>query len=229
MAGTTLALISGLIASVLFPAMTASWQDRPRELALKRELVSDVAEASTNAVAGGNTFAYSTELEKTSKADRVQHLTRALNDWEVASSVIGSQIATYFGKTTLPRQWVAYQSAVSDYIEFTTQAHPSYDEGLASSLIEHFRSVRFDDPQHEQERKEIVAEQPADDGIVPAASADLDAVKEQKVDEAVSPASPELHRIAGLRLLGYERDQIASRILDEDAEGFSHGLWIFGD
>ena len=60
--GTALALISGLIASVLFPAMTRSWQDRPRELALKRELVTDISEASTNAISRGNTFAYRSEL-----------------------------------------------------------------------------------------------------------------------------------------------------------------------
>jgi len=35
-------------------------------------------------------------------------------------------------------------------------------------------------------------------------------------------------RLIGLRLLGYERDQIARRILAADAAGFSHGFWIFG-
>lgn len=208
-AGTALALISGLIASVLLPAMTASWQDRPRELALKRELVADVAEASTNAVAGGNSFAYSTELAKTPKAERIKHLTRALNDWEVASSVIGSQLATYFGESTLPLQWAAYQSAVSNYIEFTTQANPSYDAGLAGALIQHFRSVHFDDPRHEQEHKEILAE--------------------YKGKEAAILDGDDLNRIQGLRLLGYERDQLASRILEEDATGFSHGVWFIGD
>jgi hypothetical protein len=201
--GTALALISGLIASVLFPAMTRTWQDRPRELALKRDLVTDVSEAATAALSRGNIFAYKTELEKTSKAERIQNLTRELSDWEVASSAIGSQLATYFGKTTLPRQWMAYQSAVGAYIEFTSKANEKYHPELG--LIDHLKSVRYEEPELEQLRKEVAS---TPEGSLPGSS---------------------FNRIIGLDLLSAERDQIARRILAEDAAGFSHGFSIFGD
>jgi len=256
--GTALALISGLIASVLFPAMTRSWQDRPRELALKRELVTDISEASTNAISRGNTFAYRSELERTSKAERIQNLTRELSDWEIASSVIGSQLATYFGETTLPRQWAAYQSAVLTYVEYTSQANNKLTEGLSFALLEHFRSVRFDDPQQEQERKETISSAdelldedaakpgpPDEDAPEPVADADPEA---SRGGDAVADAAPAgdgvadaapgrdasvtedpVNRLAGLYLLSYERDQIASRILEAEAAGFSHGFSILGD
>jgi hypothetical protein len=195
--GAALALISGLIASVLLPAVTRSWQDRPRELALKRDLVTDVSEEATAALERGNIFAYRNELERTSKAERIQNLTRQLSDWEVASSGIGSQLATYFGKTTLPKQWAAYHSAVSLYIEFTSHANEKYHP--ETGVTDHFRSVRFDDTSQEELRKQVV-----------------------------STPNGSLNRIVGLQLLGYERDQIARRILAEDAAGFSHGFWIFG-
>lgn len=227
--GTALALISGLIASVLFPAMTRSWQDRPRELALKRELVTDVSEAATNAISRSNTFAYANELEPKSRAERIQHLTRELSDWNVASSVIGSQLATYFGETTLPQQWAEYQSAIGTYIEYTSRADDRLSGGYFA-LLDHFRSVRFDDPQLEQERKDVIA------------AADAEAAKPQEVapeprpagnaapagDAAPAPPTDPEGRIGGLYLLGYERDQIQSRILAADAAGFSHGLSIFG-
>jgi hypothetical protein len=214
--GTALALISGLIASVLFPALTRSWQDRPRELALKQDLVSDVSQAATGALSRGNIFAYRTELEKTSKAERIRNLTRESSDWDVASSAIGSQLATYFGDTTLPKQWAAYQTAVSGYIELTSQAnketHPEW------SLIDHFQSVRFEDKEWERERKETLS----DTGVNPMARPD------PSDGALVPPNAKAFNRIAGLRLLGFERDQIARRILAADAAGFSHGFWIFG-
>jgi hypothetical protein len=41
--GAVLALLSGLLASLLIPALTRVWQDRPKELALKRELVERIS------------------------------------------------------------------------------------------------------------------------------------------------------------------------------------------
>jgi hypothetical protein len=155
-------------------------------------------------------------LEKTSKAERIRNLTRESSDWDVASSAIGSQLATYFGDTTLPKQWAAYQTAVSGYIELTSQAnketHPEW------SLIDHFQSVRFADKEWERERKETLS----DTGVNPMARPD------SSDGALVPPNAKAFNRIAGLRLLGFERDQIARRILAADAAGFSHGFWIFG-
>jgi hypothetical protein len=166
--------------------------------------VTDVSEAATAALSRGNIFAYRSELEKTPKAERIQNLIREGSAWDVASSAIGSQLATYFGKTTLPRQWAAYQSAVSDYIEFTSHANEKYHPELG--LIVHFKSVRYEDPEQEQLRKEAAS-----------------------TPEGSLPGEGSFGRIVGLSLLSYERDQIARRILAEDAAGFSHGFSIFGD
>ena len=51
--GALLTVITALIASVVVPALTRSWQDRPRELSLKRELVARVARAAATTVQGG--------------------------------------------------------------------------------------------------------------------------------------------------------------------------------
>lgn len=52
--GGLVAVISGVVASLLIPAVTRSCQDRPRELALKRDLVERVSKASADAFARAN-------------------------------------------------------------------------------------------------------------------------------------------------------------------------------
>src|SRR6478609_6041343 len=47
-AGITLAVVSGILASLVIPSLTRVWQDRPRELELKRSLVEEVSQSVTN-------------------------------------------------------------------------------------------------------------------------------------------------------------------------------------
>jgi hypothetical protein len=48
--GALLAVFTGIFASVLVPSLTRVWQDRPRELALKRDLVTRISREATRAV-----------------------------------------------------------------------------------------------------------------------------------------------------------------------------------
>ena len=46
-------LFSALLAAVVLPPLTRAWQDRQKELELKRDLVTQIAETSTRAVRRG--------------------------------------------------------------------------------------------------------------------------------------------------------------------------------
>ena len=92
---------------------------------------------------------------------------------------------------------------------------------------------RYEDPEQEQLRKETVeAQVEADGSPIPETALPDEAQVEgdgTAIPETALPDEDSFNRIVGLRLLGYERDQIARRILAEHAAGFSHGFSLFGD
>jgi hypothetical protein len=194
-----LAVISGIVASLLIPAVTRSWQDRPRELALKRDLVEQVSKSAADAVSTGNSFGFEFERAKPSRGKRDAFLSAALRRWRVDSSVIESELSTYFGDTSLPRQWQLYVNAVELFLRYTSHAEEYPTSFFGFHLRNYFRGVRFDNTEQELERRSFAAE--------PSSSGPL--------RNEVTP------------LLEYERDQIANRIVASDAAGFSHGFWIF--
>src|SRR5215210_1177696 len=72
----------GVLASVLIPSLTRVWQERPRELALKRELVERISTLATEAIDNGNLLdVFSREIK--SVAERNKWLRTTRHDWQV--------------------------------------------------------------------------------------------------------------------------------------------------
>jgi hypothetical protein len=94
--GALLALVSGIFASLLIPSLTRVWQDRPRELALKRDLVARMSREATAAADGA---VGGLEVER---GRRAVFYDRLIKRWRLESSVIGSELTTYFPRAGHP-------------------------------------------------------------------------------------------------------------------------------
>jgi hypothetical protein len=112
--GATLTLLSAVLASVLIPALTRVWQDRPKALALKRDLVAKISQTATAAIIRARY--YPAGHPTASIATRDTAYTRTASRWQVDSAAIGSELATYFRTTALPMRWQRYTEAVRGYL-----------------------------------------------------------------------------------------------------------------
>jgi hypothetical protein len=201
--GGLVALISALVASLLIPAVTRSWQDRPRELALKRGLVQRVAKTSADAVARANAFGFTVETTRSDNRQvgedhRISFVSDALRRWDVRSSAIGSELETYFPHTSIPRGWRTYDFGVTTFLRYVAGAEPYTHDVLLGMLRSHFAGLRFEDREGESRRRDVAA------------------------GHFEAPARLEL-----TVLLGLERDKLTREILAADAQGFSHRFWVF--
>jgi hypothetical protein len=146
-AGSLLAVITGIFASVLIPSLTRVWQDRPRELALKRELVARISREGSTAVDSASVGVGPRRGQA--------FYDRTIRRWRTESSIIGAELTTYFPTSAARRKWQDYAGIVNYVLHAV-----AYDEGpgLASdSLVrDHFRRVRFDDPVNESMRKGVI-------------------------------------------------------------------------
>jgi hypothetical protein len=204
--GATVAVVSAVLASLLIPALTRVWQDRARELALKRDLVERISTSATETVDDGNlTARYGTSFN--SRSARHAYIKQVLHDWEVRSSVIGSQLNTYFHETSLPAAWRRFEAAVRSFLRYEAQEaavfyreSKTHDFTGLTFLHDHFRRLRFGDATMESKRQ---------------AFASPPAVTPQLANQAVPD------------LLLAERDELEDKVVEAEASGFSHGFWIF--
>lgn len=197
--GAGVALLSALFASALIPAFTRSWQDRPKELALKRALVEQIATSSTAAIlAGRDYFAVtSTQVGGVPLRKRVAVFIKANSTWQVVSSAIGSQLATYFGRTSLSRKWAAYQNAVTWYMAIETRATRHDLDGLFLRLAASLKNLPLSSDQSvDALRTDFLHHGPYNDFDI-------------------------------AHVLQAERDEFETRIVNSNASGYSHGFWIF--
>lgn len=189
--GALLALFSGVFASLLLPSLTRVWQDRPRELALKRELVTRISREATEAADGA------VRGQQIDRQRRVAFYDRLVSSWRLESSVIASELATYFPDTAAVRKWRRYMGAMNVLLQGV--AYGGQQAAGDSILQDHFRAVRFDDEITERIRQDFVRGEHHTEGPLTQANV----------------------------LMVEERDQIAADVVGSDAVGFSHGFWIF--
>jgi hypothetical protein len=211
--GAAVAMFSGVLASLLLPAITRVWQDRPRELELKLGLVERISRTATETIENGNRFARFAKTFET-RSERNALLNSSLHTWRVESSIMDSELATYFHGTPLPDRWQEFDRAVDAFLEF--EAYDAWligpgqherdrhgDEATRqldlATLVSHFRSMSFRDADAESTRQTFL----------------------QGLDEL------RIVRNALPRLLLAERDQPETQIVESAAAGFSHGFWIF--
>jgi hypothetical protein len=161
--GAGIAVISGVFAGVFFPALTRVWQDRPKELALKQSIVERISRDSTDATDAALFFGLrnpgtfiSVDPTTMSPAARTAALKRSLRVFLRESSVIGSELRTYFPNSSLPTRWHEYERAMRRYFELMG-THPRQDAFFEIyHLQEHFGSLKFPPGYAENERRSIV-------------------------------------------------------------------------
>jgi hypothetical protein len=152
--GAVLALISGLLASLLIPALTRVWQDRPRELALKRSLVTRMSRESTLAIESIWEGGYEPTVNKT-RETRGRFLLATERRWRLQSAVIASELGTYFPDSDVQRRWRQYAELIGLLAEDV--AFNGFAITGLGGPTRYFASVRLGDPELEQVRRQFVA------------------------------------------------------------------------
>lgn len=135
-------LAGGVIAALVLPLLTRGWQDRQRELELKRDLVTQIAEASTVAVRRGIV------------ADSPGR-SAARREWLVQRSITNAILATYF--PDVADCWFTYSDAITSFLELhgaprkkgreinsqleTTRRSCAWDEGLPPAETQRLQTL----------------------------------------------------------------------------------------
>lgn len=133
---TVLALLGFLIASLVVPAATKQWSDRSGELALKKELVSQINTTVTKAV---TVIDCTTRLQSCFPEGRVlkntnasqgakieadvaygKALFEARTDWKTGNALITSVLDAYFAGTNAVHEWAQHADAVSAFLDLST-------------------------------------------------------------------------------------------------------------
>lgn len=201
--GATLALLSGLLASLLIPALTRVWQDRPKELALKRELVERISSDTTAAVDEARFRYVAFEKKGLTIAEANALVLGMTRQWEVKSSIITAELTTYFQDTALLRHWRQFARLVPRYIRSSVGLNVREFKGSPDPdlpvLVDHFGG-----------RRAVFGKRAT------SKSRDFSSLEEGALVVHYLPP-----------LLFRERDNLLDGVVDTPASGFSHGWWIF--
>ena len=154
--GGVIAVLSGLLASLVIPGMTRVWQDRPNELALKGAIVERISQRATATIAKGASFG-SSSLEKIRHDDRVAFFNDAQQTWDIDSAGVASQLNTYFRGSDAVTQWPAFEEAVSQFLQYAAAIAPDAQPDQLVGLAESFKKTTFSDPAAEKLRSRFVS------------------------------------------------------------------------
>jgi hypothetical protein len=148
--GALLALLSGLFASLLIPSITRSWQDRPKELALKQALVERIGTSTAAALL--------TLAPDAPQKTQIALYEKTILTWSIEASAIGSQLTTYFANSSLPRQWDSYAHALAEYLtlELTLVAEQQ-NPGLLRDVVDRLQELPLRDPKAEHQRRKALS------------------------------------------------------------------------
>jgi len=154
--GAVLAILSGLLASLVIPAVTRVWQDMPKELALKQAVVERISQRATAAIAEGESFGASI-TGTTSLEDRVAFAHDAPQAWEIDGAGVESQLNTYFRGSAAAEQWPAFEDAVSRFLRYAAAIGPVAQLDELRDIAKMLKQTSFSDPAAESLRKEFVS------------------------------------------------------------------------
>jgi hypothetical protein len=100
-------VLGAIITSLLIPWFFQVWQDYQKELEIKSDLVGQISESVTRMIMSTQFFFLNNPetlgLEQYNK--QMEELNSDYRDWEIASSVIDSQLKAYFPHTSLSSDW----------------------------------------------------------------------------------------------------------------------------
>jgi hypothetical protein len=193
-------LFGAVLAALVLPPLTRSWQDRQKELELKRDLASQIAKASTVAVRRGIVAGAPGR-----KAAR--------NEWLVQRSITNAIVATYF--PNLADCWFVYSDSITSFLDL--RAKPDKKGQEVES-----KKGREIESQLEETRDSCGW----DEGLPPAETQRLQTLQERlpPLANLKSSAVPGVVSDLGeLLLIG--KDGIIRRIIAEHARGYAHGVF----
>jgi hypothetical protein len=215
--GAVLAVLSGLFASLVIPAVTRVWHDRPNELALKEAVVERISQRATTTIATGRSFA-SIPVESVGFNDRVASLDNAERTWQVDSAGVVSQLNTYFRHSAAATQWPAFAGAVSQFLEYSA-------ETTSGRPVQQSRQTTFERVQQLEQVDKTNGDQLNQIAKLFRSTSFRDPAAEKLRQGFVS--SPTIFPHAVAELLDDWKLELSSLVLDSKASGFSHGYWFF--
>jgi hypothetical protein len=222
-----LAVFAALLSSILIPQFTREWADRQKEHEIKQSLIEEISTASTTAVRQ----AISLEQATGGKQGESQPNTYAdlRNSWLIRRANARSRIITYL--PGLYGCWYSYERALADYISLIDPSvNPSGRKGRASSLEAYVdRDFNY---------SYVYPQQPAGCGTL----TDLPLVvqmRHTKLKQTLKKAthwdelesSTDTFNDAYMALgedLNIGMERIIITISHKPADGFSHGVHLFG-
>ncbi len=195
----TITVVGAVLAAVILPPLTRGWQDRQKELELKRDLVTQLAQSSTVAVRAGIPSTRPTR-------------DAARREWLVQRSVSNAIIATYF--PSLADCWFVYSDGITAFLEMRSASKAA---------------ARDHEPKgHEIKTKLAITRRTChwDQGLPPTEARTLATLTQRvipKLDGLTTAAVPGIASDPGtLILIG--RDGIIRRIVAAEARGYAHGF-----
>jgi hypothetical protein len=206
-------VVSALLASVLIPLFTRQWQDRQKELDLKRDLVETIAGSSTSTVRSGISLALghisAAGGDQDEQAGEVYP--RLSNTWLVQRAITRSTISTYF-----PGQedcWYRYSDMLTSYLSLAAGGKRGH-----SGAVGEIRTF-VDQTRHTCQRVGDLPE------VVQARYATL--ASRIKWADLVAKSKPgfggSYAALGELLLIG--KDGIVKSIVAAEARGYYHGLF----
>jgi hypothetical protein len=116
-------VLTPITLALLAPWITRRFQERQRELEIKRELIAEISGLVMNTVMSIYLLKTKPAQKRTDYISHDDELDRIYNKWRVDNCVIGSKLHAYFPdpqKTSIPihLQWRDFSERLSHYYEF---------------------------------------------------------------------------------------------------------------
>lgn len=133
--GAGIAVISALFASLLLPSFTRVSADRPKELELKRDIVSTLETSSAQALARGLALARSDVTAAGASADdkRITAYRKLYGAWLADAGAINAELFTYF-PGSYEGGWRPFEDAIRKYLRLAGVVDPAVRGAAATRL-----------------------------------------------------------------------------------------------
>jgi hypothetical protein len=105
-----LLLIGAGVTSLLLPWFTKRWEDRKKELEIKVDIVSKMAEVRANVLAEASIV-----IEFRKEKVETEKVYENLRKWYGEVNIIRSKLQSYYGDTELATTWFNYWTAINNY------------------------------------------------------------------------------------------------------------------
>jgi len=222
-------VFAAVLGSILIPQFTREWADRQKEHEIKQSLIEEISTASTTAVRQ----AISLEQRHVRAAGGEQAESQAYavlrNSWLIRRANARSRIITYL--PGLYGCWYSYERALADYISLVDPSGNPSDRKLRASSLEAYVDRDFD-------HSYVNPAQPAGCGALTDLPPDVQ-TRHTKLKQTLKKAThwDELESSTGTfnnayMALGEDlnigMERIIITISHKPADGFSHGVHLFG-